>query len=154
MGPVLGFEGEGVGGGRRRPGRQVISLHALRAALGGRGQLAVTVGPAAFTDDTHSKVAFIQFPQGAQVLGADAVLFGELLLPCRTMTRSWLLDGGSLLVQLIFLHMRCVGAVLTVLLIIWVLQGHPPPREEVKIQEGSLGAESTHGSCMRSDGEG
>lgn len=121
---------------------QIFSLHAVRAALGRRGQLAITVGPAAFTNHTHSQVALAQFLQLAEVLRADAVLLVQLLPPRPARTGSRLPDDGDWVgraaTQLVFLRVRCVGSRLPVLPRIGALQYHPLPWEEIQIQEGSL----------------
>lgn len=150
------FEGEGAGRRHRRWGSQLASLHALSDALGGWGQLAVTVCPAPFTDDAHSEVVFVLFLQLMYVLYTDAVLLGQLPLPCLTGTCSGLLDNWIETswphIHHILLHLNFVHARVPVFFITWVIQCHSLPREEIKIQEGSLRAESAHGCCMSSAG--
>lgn len=152
--PVMGFEGEGDGGGPSSTREHVVPLHALRAALGLGDQLAVAVGPAALPHETHTQVVLVLLPQLTQGLHADAVLLGQLVHPPLIVTPFRLQDGGGqeggAPVQIIvLLCVRGVGARVPVPVNILVIQGHPPPGEEVQIQEVPLGAEPAHGGCVQ-----
>lgn len=144
---------QGAGRGRRRRWRRIGFPHALGAALHSWGQLTVTISPAAFTDEAASELALFHFTQLAQVLRTHAVLPSQLVLHL-TRTLRGLLDDGSQATRfpsrLILLQVKCAGARLVVLSRILQCLFFP---WEVKIKEGTLGAESTHCSCISSDEE-